>query len=118
MKEQGYYVGLEEGTYIGSKLGKKKDGTEERMLEVLKNVEIIGIHTSRVRLVGSVVKRSRGEVTFRNITFQVGKDQGSSESIYAKFKATFRRYKRDDHHINHGKMLKKAIINFGARRLS
>ena len=74
---------LEEGTYIGKQVGKKKDGSEERMIEVLKNVEIIGCHTSRVRLVGSIVKRSHGKVTFRNITFQVGKDQGSGESIYA-----------------------------------
>ena len=81
--KDGDVIFLEEGTYIGSKVGKKKDGSQERMIEVLKNVEIIGFQTSRVRLVGSVVKRSQGKVIFRNITFQVGKDQGSGESIYA-----------------------------------
>ena len=81
--KDGDVIFLEEGTYSGNKVGKKKDGREERMIEVLKNVEIVGFHTSKVRLVGSVVKKSLGKVTFRSITFQVGKDQGSGESIYA-----------------------------------
>ena len=81
--KDGDLIFLEEGTYIGCKLGKKKDGTEERIIEILKNVEIVGVHTSKVRVVGSVLKKSTGQVTFRNITFQIGKDQGSGESIYA-----------------------------------
>ena len=81
--KDGDIIFLEEGTYSGTKLGKKKDGTEEKMIEVLKNIEIIGIKTSKVRLIGSIIKNSKGQATFRNITFQVGKDQGSSESIYA-----------------------------------
>ena len=40
------------------------------------------------------------------------------ESIHAKFKATYSRYKRDEEHKEDGEKLKKAVVNFGARRIS
>ena len=80
--KDGDTIFLEEGTYSGCKSGKKKDGTKQKMIEILKDVTIIGIHTSKVRLLGSIVKKSKGKVTFQNVTFQVGKDQESADSIY------------------------------------
>ena len=81
--KDGDTIFLEEGTYTAKQLGKKEDGSKEPIIDITKNVQMIGIHTSKVRIVGSIVKRSAGQVIFRNITFLVGHDHGSRESIYA-----------------------------------
>ena len=41
----------------------------------------------------------------------------TGESIHAKFKSTYARYKRDSQHIDHGSKLKRSVINFGIRRI-
>ena len=41
----------------------------------------------------------------------------TGESIHCKFKATYARYKRDQSHQEHGSKLKKAILDFGGRRM-
>merc|ERR1719323_730628 len=63
--KDGDTIFLEEGAYIGGQFGEKKNKIKEQFIEVNKNIEIVGAKTSRVHLIGSVIKKSSGTVTFR-----------------------------------------------------